>query len=401
MQNKVTRTKVFIVDDDAQMVELLGFMVSRAGLEWEGFTSAAPFIEIIHNLPLHSLVILDLHMPGFDGIEVMRHLAALYASTPLILISGGDRNVLRAAEKLGHAHNLHVMATLSKPFKASEFFPILQNVINTSYQALSRNALNRHMIGDYESIMQAIEQDEFELHYQPQVTINGRRLVGMEALLRWNHPKFGLIYPDTFIPVAENNGLIDELTQWVLRAATRSASQLISDGYNLNVSVNISAANISALTFPEQIRNMLDEHDMEPSRLMVEVTESALMGEVVTSLDILTRMRLKGIRLSIDDFGTGYSSLQQLHRIPFSELKIDRAFVSNMLKDKEARSIVKICIMLSHELGLSSIAEGVEDSETLKMLTDMGCDMAQGFYIASPMPMDSLLDWVNQSNIEH
>ena len=160
------------------------------------------------------------------------------------------------------------------------------------------------------------------------------------------------------------------------------------------VSINISAHNITSLEFPEQVSELLAAENLTPSSLTLEVTESALMGELVTSLDILTRLRLKGVGLSIDDFGTGYSSLSQLHRAPFSELKIDRSFVISMLADEEAKAIVKTCIMLGHELKMLVVAEGVESRAHLELLREMGCDIAQGYFCQRPMPAAAMIEFL-------
>ncbi|MFK5893488.1 MAG: EAL domain-containing protein, partial [Pseudomonadota bacterium] len=187
--------------------------------------------------------------------------------------------------------------------------------------------------------------------------------------------------------------LMSELTHWVISNVVQQERQWQKNDLEICVSANISANDITSLTLPEQLVQLLSDNELDPTRLTLEVTESALMGELVTSLDILTRLRLKGTGLSIDDFGTGYSSLSQLHRVPFTELKIDQSFVFNITEDPEARAIVKTCIMLGHELNMLVVAEGVEDQETWDILTQLGCDIAQGYFIARPMPADKLLIW--------
>jgi EAL domain-containing protein (putative c-di-GMP-specific phosphodiesterase class I) len=163
------------------------------------------------------------------------------------------------------------------------------------------------------------------------------------------------------------------------------------------MSVNVTAENITSLFLPEQLKNLLKEYNIAPENLTLELTESAVMGHLTSSLDVLNRLRMKGFHLSIDDFGTGYSSLQQLYQAPFNELKIDRTFVSNMLKDKEALVIVEICIMLAKTLNMKVLAEGVEDLAILEKLKSLGCDQAQGYVIAKPMPLSDLKHWLNES----
>ena len=186
-----------------------------------------------------------------------------------------------------------------------------------------------------------------------------------------------------------------ELTYWMIRKVAAQAQRWQSAGIPLVVSVNISALDITTLTLPEQLSELLMSNKLDPTLLTLEVTESELMGELVTSLDILTRLRLKGIGLSIDDFGTGYSSLLQLHRVPFSELKIDRCFIAGMTTDAEAYAIVKTCIILGHELGMRVVAEGVETKAQLHELNELECDSAQGFFFSRPVPEKELTAWVS------
>ena len=247
-------------------------------------------------------------------------------------------------------------------------------------------------------LQQAIRNEQLVLHFQPQIEVATNKLSGIEVLVRWQHPEQGLIYPDRFISLAEQNGLMGELTHWVIDKTVKQEQMWQDAGLTTTMSVNISALDITGLTLPEQLAELLKNNKLAPTRLTLEITESALMGELVTSLDILTRLRLKGIKLSIDDFGTGYSSLSQLHRVPFTELKIDQSFVSNMNEDSEARAIVKTCILLGHELSMHVVAEGVESEEHLELLKQMGCDFAQGYFIARPMPGSELMAWVKTRN---
>ena len=213
-------------------------------------------------------------------------------------------------------------------------------------------------------------------------------------MVRWQHELYGLISPDKFIPLAERHGLMDQLTQQVINMAITQISQLINLQFTFPISVNVSAENINSLSLPEFISRLLQENKLDPTMLVLEITETALMCELVTSLDILTRLRMKGLDLSIDDFGTGYSSLSHLHRIPFTELKIDQSFVKKMDTDDNSRAIVKTYIMLGHELNMSVIAEGVESKEVMNILSDLGCDNAQGYYISRPMPSEHFLQWL-------
>jgi len=393
----MTFSTIYIIDDEPQITELLGEFILLLGYEANIYTQAKQFFEDNNPGLKDSILILDLIMPEMDGIEVMRQLAQAGNAPSLILISGYDQGVLHSAEQLAQMHSLNILATLSKPLQFDELRDILQkHVQNQQRQAVCSN---RDKLQLTESELEdAILEQQLVLHYQPQIDIKKGTLIGVEVLVRWQHPEYGLIYPNLFIPLAQKSGLIGDLTAQIIQQAVKQVVYWQATGFTPQISINLSADNIKSLALPEQLDRLLQNNKLDSSLFILEITESALMAELATSLDILTRLRMKGIQLSIDDFGTGYSSLSQLYRIPFTELKIDLSFVMNMTQDDEARGIVKTCIILGHELKMKVVAEGVEDKETLNLLNQMGCDIAQGYYIAKPMPADALLAW-HQSNI--
>ena len=384
-------TKIYIIDDDIQIAELLAATVDSIGLDSQYFTSARQFIQL--SVEEIDIILLDLNMPDIDGIEVLRTLGKNKCQAQLVLISGHDKGVLHSAEQLAQAHSLKVAASFTKPVKIDELKNLILNISQgTSLQGSVSNTVTTLLTVD--ELRNAIIEKQLVLHYQPQVDINTGELRGVEALVRWQHPERGMVYPDQFIDIAEKSNLISDLTASVIAMSIEQSRIWQDRGLTTKISVNISSDNITSLSLPEQLTDMLSHNQLDPTRLTLEVTESALMGELVTSLDILTRLRMKGFGLSIDDFGTGYSSLSQLHKIPFTELKIDRSFVMSMTQDDESRAIVKTCILLGHELNMELVAEGVETQEILETLKDFGCDIVQGYHIARPMPADALLDWV-------
>ncbi len=390
----MTWPSIYLIDDESELLELLSDTLELAGLNAQGFTLASRFFEQITMFEDDSILVLDLQMPEMDGIEVMRRIAQMVNPPALILISGQDTGLLLAAEKLGRAHNLEIFASLTKPVVLDEFLQLVEwRAFGDSRERQNNTRPARRDIIS-EELHLAIRNDHLTLHYQPQVDIATGKISGVEALVRWQHPEQGLIYPDRFIHIAERHGLMEALTHWVIDNVVRQEQQWQDAGQSMPISVNISATDITTLVLPEQLGDLLAHNEMDPARLTLEVTESALIGELVTSLDILARLRLKGFRLSIDDFGTGYSSLSQLHRVPFTELKIDRSFVTNITEDTQARAIVKTCILLGHELKMRVVAEGVETEDHLKLLKGLGCDIAQGYFFSKPLPGNELLTWV-------
>jgi len=243
----------------------------------------------------------------------------------------------------------------------------------------------------------AIEEGALTLHYQPQVDLASGRVRRVEALVRWPHPERGLIPPDQFIPLAEQTGLIAPLTEWVLGEAVRQAQAWQRAGVPLTVSVNLSMWNLHDRVLPDRVAGLLREHGLPAARLRLELTESALMAGAERALDVLTRLMGLGVGLAVDDFGAGYSSLAYLKRLPVDELKIDKGFVRAMATDATDAAIVASTVDLGHALGLRVVAEGIEDQATWTVLAGMGCDVAQGYYLARPLPPDALTRWLRDS----
>ncbi len=243
----------------------------------------------------------------------------------------------------------------------------------------------------------AIEGGALTLHYQPQVDLASGRVCGVEALVRWPHPQRGLIPPDAFIPLAEQTGLIAPLTDWVLAEAVRQGRAWQRAGLLLDVSVNLSMWNLHDAALPARVAGLLREHSLPPAWLRLELTESALMVDTDRALDVLARLAALGLRLAVDDFGAGYSSLAYLKTLPVDALKIDKGFVRAMATDARDAAIVGSTVGLGHALGLRVVAEGIEDRATWDLLAGMGCDVAQGYHIARPLPPDALAYWLRDS----
>ena len=243
----------------------------------------------------------------------------------------------------------------------------------------------------------AIQTNQLCLHYQPQVDHRSERIVGLEALVRWNHPQRGFLAPDTFIPLAEDAGLIGPLTHWVLKTALTQLVALHQQGHQLNMAVNLSARNLHDMGLPASVYQLLVESRMDPKYLTLEITESAVMSNPSDGLTILTKLDQMGVTLAIDDFGTGYSSLAYLKRLPVDELKIDKSFVMEMEENENDAVIVKSTIDLAHNLGLRVTAEGVETRGAWDTLSMLGCDQSQGYFMGRPMPAERLDAWLRES----
>jgi EAL domain-containing protein (putative c-di-GMP-specific phosphodiesterase class I) len=243
-------------------------------------------------------------------------------------------------------------------------------------------------------LRQGIAGGQLVLHFQPMVSLRDRRITGVEALVRWNHPFRGMVPPAEFIPFAEKTRLIQPLTNWALNAALRQCRTWNGEGHTIPVAVNISMRDLVDPGFPDLVATTLRETQAEPSWLRLEITEGIIMSEPERAIETLGRLRKLGVRLAVDDFGTGYSSLAYLHRLPVDEIKIDKSFVSRVAGGTSGASIVRASVELGHSLRLETVAEGIEDARTWDLLAALGCDTAQGFYISRPIPAAGLLSWL-------
>ena len=380
-----------LIDDDPFALKLLARQLAQLGHTavtlCERAQDALGLLE--NQLDEYGLVFCDLQMPGMDGVEFVRHLARIGFQGSLVLVSGEHGRVLQTVQKLAKAHHVHILAALPKPVSSERLRQALAS--HASRSATSPRAPRDTYPPD--ELARAIAGGELVNHYQPKVDLATGALIGVEALVRWQHPQAGLVFPDQFIGTAEEHGLIDALTRAVLTAALRQSRLWRNEGLELQMAVNVSMDNLASLDFPDVVAQLADEAGVAPSSVTLEVTESRLMKDIRAPLDILTRLRLKRIGLSIDDFGTGHSSLAQLRDIPFDELKLDRSFVNGAAKDSALAAILEATLSMARQLGMKSVAEGVEARADWDFMRALGCDVAQGFFIARPMPGPDLLQW--------
>lgn len=401
--------KLLILDDDPLAGQTIQSIAEFAGFEVRFVLEPTPFFELIREWK-PDFIALDLIIPEMDGVMVMEELAARDCEAGLIITSGVGSRVLDAAARAAREHGLKMQGVLAKPFTPAALRNLLTHPIEPCSNK-SRKKTAPAVLPGVEQLQAALEEQRLEIYLQPKVSCTSFRLAGFEVLVRWQEPGFGFVPPDHFVPVAERNGLIGALTRLVVdKALSWFASRhpgsiecednaafdrcsLIS---GLHLSINISAASMSDTALFDWIEQRCVELDIPPRRITFELTETSAMEDATASLNVLTRLRVKGFQLSIDDFGTGFSSMLQLVRLPFSEIKVDKSFVLTALQSQESRSVIKSIIELGHSLGLQTTAEGIEDAETFNYLQQAGCDLAQGFHIARPMPLDAVDAWLDQ-----
>jgi len=384
--------RILVIDDEPEICELIADTAQAMGLPCTTTTDPANFLEALDSTT--SLVILDLMMPFIDGIEMLRLLADYKYQNGIVLMSGVDTRVIELAEQLATARGLSIVGRLKKPFS----LPTLEGVLRKYERMPSPVRPDPELIEILdEHLRSAIEQNDFVLHYQPQIQITTRKVIGFECLVRWLHPQLGIVLPDRFIHRLETLELIDQLGWIVLQQGISSWHSLADfEGETPTLSLNMAAPSLRDLTLPDRLEVLLKEHDMPPQKLILEITESRLVEHLASTLDVLTRLRLKGIQLAIDDFGIGYSMLQQLLRIPATELKIDKSFIRDMFTHSADCIVVQKTIEIGHDLGMRLVAEGVETQDQLDYLSSQSCDIAQGYLIYKPNPLAIVISWLQQ-----
>jgi EAL domain-containing protein (putative c-di-GMP-specific phosphodiesterase class I) len=331
-------------------------------------------------------------MPEMDGIEFLRLLGEQKCKVGIVLMSGVGKRIRETAEQLAQILGLSIVGHLQKPFRLAELELVLARSAGPPTMPIVQPEAQ---ITKNEELRTAVERNEFVLHYQPLIDVATGGITGVEALVRWQHPERGLIFPDDFIGRMEELGLIDELGWIVVNRGLSEVGQFASgDRKRFMLSLNESAYSLHDLKFPDIFVSIAEKHGVSPANVTIEITESGLIQELSRTLDILTRLRMKDVNLSIDDFGTGYAMMKQLQNIPATELKIDATFVQDLQNSEQDRIMVRKTIEMGHELGMHVVAEGVETREQLDFLRLNGCDGAQGYLFSRPLPPHELLVWL-------
>jgi len=345
------------------------------------------FRDLTHRI---DIIISDLEMPGMDGLEFIRHVGATGVPVSVILSSALDPTLVSSVETMTKAYGITLLGAIEKPVTPQK----LEALIRKYTAPKPKAAKPAGPAIPLEEIRQGLKNAEFVPFFQPKVRLADGTVTGAEALARWLHPQRGIVAPYAFIGPLEENGLIDNLTWMMLEKSANLCRDWTASGLDVTVSVNLSLASLNDPGLADHITEIVQGQRLDPRRMILEVTESTAMTDVGRALENLARLRMKGFGLSIDDYGTGYSSMQQLSRIPFTELKIDQSFVLSATEKETSKVILASSLDMAKKLKLKAVAEGVETRAHWNLLKSLGCDIAQGYFIAKPMDTRTFTDWV-------
>ena len=376
MTNRGSANRLLVIDDEPEACDFVKEIAERQGYMVVTTTHAQAFREAVQRFQ-PTVIYVDLHMPEVDGMDLLHFLAREKVEARILVFSGKDDRVLATARHIGRTQGVDVTGTFQKP--------IDPDTLDGTLQALSTPE-SRLTAAD---LAEAIVAGDLVAYYQPKlVRVSDQvwEIDAAEALVRWQHADYGLVMPNEFMPTADASGQITAITDYVLRTAVEQVSVWRKGGLDLKVTVNLSPQLVGDVEFPDRLVNLLREYDVPASNLILEITEGAALASPDRIIEILKKLKLRGIGLSLDDFGTGYSSLTQIYRMPFDELKIDRSLVQELDQSREAKTMVRAIVDLGHNLHMKVCAEGVESQSALDFLSFIGCDRAQGYLVSRAVP---------------
>jgi len=355
-------------------------------------SSAPEAMQVLRQSKLINLLFLDLNMPNVDGIQLLEQLSQLEYKGYIVIMSGVSTKIISSVESLTKKYRLNYIGTLLKPIHELDFKKII-NRIGTSRTKYEK----AESLKNYE-IIRAIKNNDIEVLYQPQVSLTKRDFIGVEALCRMNHPRLGMVSPDRFIDKAEESELIVHITLAVIKKSLNDWKKWRQYGLDIKLSVNASPIALQQPEFADTVFMLLDQVGMPPEKLCLEITEGVLADDEVQELVNINRLSMRGVEFALDDFGQLHSTIERLQQLPLNYLKLDKSYFIEQKDNLNQLSLINTSISLANKLNIQIIAEGVEDVAVMSLVTEIGCDYGQGYFIAHPMPAKKIIDWVREWN---
>jgi len=387
----MNKLNVLVVDDSSvQRNHVMNMCLEQGVASVVGAINGVDAIDKLQE-DNFDLVFIDLEMPIMDGVELSRKIAKEKLAQSVIILSSKDPSLISSIGTMAESDGLNVLGTFKKPMQIKDLENSLNRLTSHRQKNESHKIYNRLEIDD---LINGIKDQQITLFYQPKLTSKGLLLKGVEALARWNHPTLGFVSPVEFITAAEEFGIISELTHYLFDIALKQKVQWRDHGVNFHLAFNLSPLSLADKDLADKISSQVERHNIESKEIVLEVTENAICGEISTAIETLAKLRLKGFKLAIDDYGTGFANAQQLSRVPATELKLDRILVDNVATRPQQLAILKSTVNLAKDLGLNTVAEGVENFDDFKLLFKLNVDLVQGYYFAKPMDAKTLVHWL-------
>ncbi len=385
---------VLLVDDSATILKYVNKVLEQSyDIRHIHTASSAPeAMQILRQSKQINLLFLDLNMPNVDGIQLLSQISALEYKGYVVIMSGVSTQIISSVESLAKTYGLNYIGTLLKPIHELDFQYIIDKIGGSRQKDTSVESLKVY------EIIRAIKNNDIEVLYQPQVNLTTRSFIGVEALCRMNHPRLGMVSPDRFIDKAEESELIVHITLAVLKKSMADWKKWQQSGLDIKLAVNVSPIALQQFEFADTIFMLLKEHDMPATNLCIEITESVLASDHAQELVNLNRLNMRGVELALDDFGQKHSTIERLQNLPLTYLKLDKSYFIDNKDSTNQLALINTSLSVAKDLNIRTIAEGVENSAVMSLVTEMGCDFGQGYYIGCPMPAKKVFNWQREWN---
>ncbi|MFD1619487.1 EAL domain-containing response regulator [Thalassotalea marina] len=353
-------------------------------------SSASEALQVLKNNNCFNLLFVDLNMPNVDGIQLLKQVSDLHFNGYVVLMTGVSSRIVASVESLISKYHLNFVGSLVKPIHLDDFIPIFEKIGNFTPPKPRPEPLKTY------EIIRAIKNNDLKVHYQPQVEISERKLVGVEALCRLEHPRLGMVSPDRFIDKAEGSELILHITMAVIKQAMKDWAKWHQLGLTINLSVNASPSSLQSDDFADSILALLIAYNMPAENLCIEVTENILARDDAQELATINRLNMRGVKIALDDFGKEHATIDRVQKLPLNTVKFDKSYFLSFEKDRQYRSALNTSVAIAQQLNLRTCAEGIESRASLELASELRIDIAQGFFIARPMLAKEIIPWANK-----